>query len=69
MSYLFHPTILRAYDIRGEIGSTLSAKDAYAIGRSFAQKLAANIARKRPHHRLSLLAEMAEPVRPNWLVR
>ncbi|MGB1441130.1 MAG: phosphomannomutase, partial [Candidatus Puniceispirillaceae bacterium] len=47
MSYLFHPTILRAYDIRGEIGSTLSAKDAYAIGRSFAQKLAANIARKK----------------------
>jgi phosphomannomutase len=47
MSYLFHPTILRAYDIRGEIGITLSAKDAYAIGRSFAQKLAANIARKK----------------------
>ncbi len=35
----FNPTILRAYDIRGEVGSTLSAEDAYAIGRSFASIL------------------------------
>ena len=34
--YSFHPSILREYDIRGIIGETLSAKDAYAIGRSFA---------------------------------
>ena len=33
----FHPTILRAYDIRGIVGSTLSPKDAYAIGVGFAQ--------------------------------
>jgi len=39
MSYQFHPTILRAYDIRGEVGSTLSAEDAYAIGRAFGEKL------------------------------
>lgn len=30
----FHPTVLREYDIRGIIGETLSADDAYAIGRS-----------------------------------
>ncbi len=47
MSYLFHPTILRAYDIRGEIGKHLICKRCLRIGRSFAQKLAANIARKK----------------------
>lgn len=32
----FHPSILREYDIRGIIGETLSAEDAYYIGRTFA---------------------------------
>ena len=32
----FNRTILREYDIRGVIGETLSADDAYAIGRGFA---------------------------------
>ena len=36
MTHTFHPTILREYDIRGIVGSTLSAHDAYALGRSFA---------------------------------
>ena len=35
-SHKFHPTILRAYDIRGIIGQTLSEDDAYAIGVGFA---------------------------------
>ncbi len=43
MSYTFAPTILREYDIRGQIGKNLSEKDAYALGRAFgtyvAQKL------------------------------
>ena len=39
MTYQFHPTILRAYDIRGEVGTTLFEEDAYAIGRSFGQAL------------------------------
>ena len=30
------PTILREYDIRGVVGQTLAADDAYAIGRAFA---------------------------------
>ena len=30
-----HPSILRAYDIRGIVGQTLSAEDAEAIGRAF----------------------------------
>jgi len=36
MTHTFHPTILREYDIRGIVGSTLSDKDAYALGRGFA---------------------------------
>ena len=36
----FHPTLLREYDIRGVVGDTLSDKDAYAIGRSFATLVA-----------------------------
>src|SRR5438270_1045042 len=36
MSHKFNPTILREYDIRGIVGSTLKEDDAYALGRSFA---------------------------------
>ncbi len=35
MSYDFDPTILREYDIRGQIGKNLSEDDALALGRSF----------------------------------
>ena len=31
----FHDTILREYDIRGVVGDTLSAEDAYHIGKAF----------------------------------
>jgi phosphomannomutase len=34
-AHKFHPTVLREYDIRGQIGKTLSAEDAYAVGLSF----------------------------------
>ena len=33
--YNFNPTILREYDIRGQIGINLSEDDAYALGRAF----------------------------------
>jgi len=33
--YSFHPSVLRAYDIRGTVGKTISEKDAFYIGRSF----------------------------------
>ena len=39
MPHQFHPTSLREYDIRGIIGETLGAEDAYAIGRGFATLL------------------------------
>jgi phosphomannomutase len=35
MSHVFHPTVLREYDIRGIVGETLGVDDARAIGRSF----------------------------------
>ncbi|MGH1378140.1 MAG: phosphoglucomutase/phosphomannomutase PgmG [Alphaproteobacteria bacterium] len=35
MSYTFNPTILREYDIRGQIDKNLSEDDAYALGRAF----------------------------------
>ena len=46
-AHKFDPTILRAYDIRGQVGSTLSADDAFAIGNIFASFLPKNIATPR----------------------
>src|SRR5215469_760709 len=40
MRHQFDPTILREYDIRGIVGTTLSAADARAIGRAYALTLA-----------------------------
>jgi phosphomannomutase len=36
MSHLFHPSILREYDVRGIVGETLEEADARALGRSYA---------------------------------
>ena len=33
--YIFAPTILREYDIRGQVGKNLSSNDALALGRAF----------------------------------
>ena len=46
MNHVFHPTVLREYDIRGIIGETLGPDDARAIGRSFATLLRAAGGRK-----------------------
>jgi phosphomannomutase len=35
-AHVFHPTVLREYDIRGIVGETLSEDDAWALGRAFA---------------------------------
>src|SRR5215469_13074075 len=40
MSHRFDPTILREYDIRGIVGTTLSTADARAIGRANTRSLA-----------------------------
>ena len=41
-THLFHPSILREYDIRGIVGETLGEEDARAIGRAFAKLLRAD---------------------------
>lgn len=38
-SYIFNPTILRAYDIRGIIDESLSINDAFALGKAYASYL------------------------------
>jgi phosphomannomutase len=35
-AHRFHPSILREYDVRGIVGETLFAADAFALGRAFA---------------------------------
>lgn len=35
LTHRFHPSLLRDYDIRGTVGKTLDAADAWAVGRSF----------------------------------
>jgi phosphomannomutase len=37
--HTFHPTILREYDIRGIVGETLFAEDAFAIGKAFGTRV------------------------------
>jgi phosphomannomutase len=42
MTHRFDPTALREYDIRGIVGQTLGAADAYAIGRGFGTRVRRN---------------------------
>ncbi len=46
MPHQFNRTILREYDVRGIVGQTLNAEDAYALGRSYAALAAAEGARR-----------------------
>jgi len=46
MTHNFHPSILRAYDIRGIYDETLYDKDAFMVGRSFASFLRKNNKKK-----------------------
>lgn len=41
MTHAFHPSVLRAYDIRGIVGETLGPDDARALGRAFACRVRA----------------------------
>ncbi|MDP9422381.1 MAG: phosphomannomutase/phosphoglucomutase [Pseudomonadota bacterium] len=46
MTHQFNRTILREYDVRGIVGSTLHAEDAYALGRSYAALAASEDAKR-----------------------
>ncbi len=48
-AYTFDPTILREYDIRGQIGKNLSEDDAYALGRAFGTYIAAEMPDQDKH--------------------
>lgn len=39
MNHIFHPSVIREYDIRGIYNETLTEKDAYALGRAFAETI------------------------------
>ncbi len=39
-SHYLDPTMLREYDIRGTVGRTLHADDAFAVGRGFGSAIA-----------------------------
>ena len=39
MTHRLSPEILRAYDIRGRVGDTLTEADAWAVGRGFATRV------------------------------
>lgn len=60
-SHIFHPTILRAYDIRGIVGKTLHDADAYAIGRVFAVMIRAKTGNPHPHIALSRDGRLSAP--------
>jgi phosphomannomutase len=49
MGHRFNPAILREYDIRGIVGTTLFAADAEALGRAFAATLAKEGAPENKH--------------------
>ena len=47
-AHRFNPTILRSYDIRGQVGKTLFVRDAFFIGAAFGQMTGAKNAASRP---------------------
>ena len=48
MTHTFHPSIIRAYDIRGIYNETLFDLDAFFVGKSFAAFLQKNGKKKNP---------------------
>ncbi len=59
LTHSFPKTILREYDIRGEMGISLSADDAYALGRAFAATVGAE--RKSPSIVVGYDGRMSSP--------
>lgn len=47
-AHLFEPTILRSYDIRGQVGNTLFEKDAFFIGAGLGQIIRENLGGTKP---------------------
>jgi phosphomannomutase len=68
-SHHFHPTVLREYDVRGIVGRTLSAMDAWALGRAFATDVAASRGCAAPRICVGLDGRLSSPELEAALVR
>ena len=66
-SHQFHGTMLREYDIRGEVGKTLSETDAHALGRSFAAMLSEK--KKNPAVAVGYDGRLSSPMLEEALTR
>lgn len=60
-SHSFHPSILREYDIRGIVGETLHANDAFAIGQVFASIVRDRTGQATPHISVARDGRLSSP--------
>jgi len=69
MTYDFHPTVLREYDIRGIIGETLGPDDARAIGRGFGTLLVRDLGgEKKPLVTVGYDGRVSSPILEHALI-
>ncbi len=69
MSYTFSPTILREYDIRGQIDKNLSEDDAYALGRAFATYVATKANTDKPSICVGFDGRISSPALSDALIK
>lgn len=67
--HAFAPGILREYDIRGVVGDTLGAEDAYALGRAFATHIAAQSGNPSPEICVGYDGRLTSPMLEEALCR
>lgn len=69
-AHRFHPSLLRAYDVRGIFGETLGEDDAHALGRSFATVLhrQTDVSGRRPRVVVGYDGRLSSPVLKEALV-
>lgn len=60
-SHHFHPSILRAYDIRGVAGETLFAADAEAVGKAYGTTVIRATGKKHPEIALAFDGRLSTP--------
>lgn len=68
LSHSFHPSILRAYDIRGIFGETLFADDATALGKAFASTVIRTTKKKSPVIALAYDGRLSTPALRDALI-
>jgi phosphomannomutase len=68
LSHSFNPSILRAYDIRGEVGKNLNVEDAYFIGRAYGTKLIRKINNQAPRVAVGMDGRVSSPALEGSLI-